>query len=80
MIYSFSVRAEEKLISLAEIATTQTAVGKAEIDSIILEWAALAENDPESFRKILQSKIHDRLSLAIEGPNLWKGRKKLTTS
>lgn len=56
-----------------DIATTQTSVGKAEIEQIILEWAAAAEGDGEKFRSILKAKIHDRISPAVEGPNLWNG-------
>lgn len=58
---------------MAEIATTQTSVGKAEIENILREWSIDANGDPERFRAILQSKIHDRVSPAVEGPNLWKG-------
>ncbi len=63
-------------MALPEIATTQTAVGKAEIEQMLLEWAAQAEGNPEKFRSILRAKIHERVSPAVEGPNLWQGNEK----
>ncbi len=67
--------AEERIVSLSEIATTQTSVGKAEIEQMLLEWSEAANGNSEQFREILKSKIHDRVSPAVEGPNLWTGSK-----
>ncbi len=75
-VFSSPAWAQEVLLALPEVATTQTAVGKAEIEEMLREWAEQAAGDSEKFRAILQAKIHDRVSPAVAGPNLWKGTKK----
>jgi hypothetical protein len=65
---------EIRFVSVNEISPTQTAVGKAEIEGMILDWASRVETQQE-FRALLSSKIQSRVSPGFVAPCLWDSAK-----